>query len=278
MGPNQKHKISLTGVQETLLLTLWARAHDAASANPILGDTWARHILNQIEGGDIDKPDSLLTPFVALRTRSLDSWTTAFLDKHAQLPGGATVVSIACGLDSRSLRLERGPNIRWIDVELPDVVALRQRLLPTPEGDYQLIAASATDSAWLRQVPADRPTFIIFEGLSMYLGQEEGENLMNRLSAHFPSGQIAFDVVRPVMITFQSMFRDVKRTGSTLKWSVDDPKKIEARLPRLRLRDVRYHSRLDGLAESRISARIVLTVLDYIPGVWGTGQHLLYEF
>lgn len=276
MLPAEKQKIRLTGVQETLLLTLWARAHDAASTNPILGDTWARYILDQVEGGDVANPDSILTEFVALRTRSLDSWATAFLDRHAQ--EGATVVSIACGLDSRSLRLKRGPNVRWIDVELPDVAELRRRLLPTPDGDYKLVAASATDAAWLADVPADRPTFVIFEGLSMYLARDEGESLLERLAARFPSGEIAFDAVRPVMITFQSLFRDVKRTGSTLKWSVDDPRDIEARHPRLRLRDVRYHSRLDGLAESRISARIVLTVLDYIPGVWGTGQHLLYEF
>lgn len=112
----------------------------------------------------------------------------------------------------------------------------------------------------------------------MYLTQEDGEAMLERLSAHFPSGEIAFDAVRPVMITCQAIFRDVKRTGSTLKWAVGDPKEIELRHPRLRLKDVRYHSRLDGLGQSRISARIVLTLLDYIPGVWGTGQHLLYEF
>lgn len=272
----EKQKIRLTGVQETLLLTLWARDHDAASPKPIVGDTWARYVLNQVEGGDVAKPDSLLTPFVALRTRSLDSWTTDFLNKHAQT--GATIISLACGLDSRNLRLKWGPNVRWIDVELPDVAELRQKLLPTPDGDYKLIAASATDDAWLKNVPADRPTFIIFEGLSMYLSQEDGENLLDRLSNHFTSGEIAFDAVRPIMITCQSIFRDVKRTGSTLKWAVDDPKVIEVRHPGLKLRDVRYHSRLDGLAGSRISARIVLTLLDYIPGVWGTGQHLLYEF
>lgn len=274
--PAEKQKVRLTGVQETLLLTLWARAHDAASPEPILGDTWARHILNQIEGGGVSNPDSLLTPFVALRTRSLDAWTTAFLDKHAQ--EGATVVSLACGLDSRCLRLNWGPKVRWIDVELPDVAELRRKLLPTPEGDYKLIGASVTDDTWLKDVPVDRPTFVIFEGLSMYLSQDDGENLLRRVSAHFPSGEIAFDAVRPIMITCQAIFRDVKRTGSTLKWSVDDPKEIEVRLPRLKLREVRYHSTLDGLSQSRLSARIVLTLLDYIPGVWGTGQHLLYEF
>jgi methyltransferase (TIGR00027 family) len=277
MGPAEKLKIRLSGIQETLLITLWARAHDADQPKPILGDTWARYVLNQIEGGEDDKPDrGLLTPFVALRTRSLDSWTTAFLDKHAQT--GATVISLACGLDSRCLRLKWGPNIRWIDVELPDVATLREKLLPKPGGDYKLIAASATEDTWLKDVPADRPTFIIFEGLSMYLAKDEGENLLERLSAHFPSGEIAFDAVRPVMITCQAMFRKVATTGSTLKWAVDDPKGIEARHPRLRLRDVRIHSCMDGLAESPISARIVLSLLDYVPGVWGTGYHLRYEF
>lgn len=66
------------------------------------------------------------------------------------------------------------------------------------------------------------------------------------------------------MITCQAIFRDVKRTNSTLKWSVDDPKEMEGRLPRLKLREVRYHSTLDRLSQSRPSARIVLTLLESV--------------
>lgn len=88
------------------------------------------------------------------------------------------------------------------------------------EGDYKLIGASVTDDTWLKDAPVDRSTFVIFEGLSMYPYQDDGENLLRRVSAHFPSGEIAFDAVRPIMITCHAIFRDVKWTGTTQHWTV----------------------------------------------------------
>lgn len=106
-SPAEKEKIQLTRVQETLLLTLWARDHDAASPAQLLGDTWSRHILNQIEGGDVPRPDSLLTPFVALRSRSLDAWTRAFLARYADQE--ATVLSAPQAGPQHSLDRRRAP-------------------------------------------------------------------------------------------------------------------------------------------------------------------------
>ena len=56
------------------------------------------------------------------------------------------------------------PNARWVDVDYPDVISLRERLLPAPPGDYRMLGSSVTDDAWLDAVPADRPTVAVFEG------------------------------------------------------------------------------------------------------------------
>lgn len=80
---------------------------------------------------------------VTVRCCNIDSWTAGFLAAHLS----ATVVHLACGLDARCLRFERGPDVRCIDVDLPYAVELWNRLfLATIGGDYALVAGSATDT------------------------------------------------------------------------------------------------------------------------------------
>jgi len=42
--------------------------------------------------------------------------------------GGAVVVNIGAGLDSTFQRVDPG-TVRWINIDLPDVVAMRQKLI-----------------------------------------------------------------------------------------------------------------------------------------------------
>ena len=50
-----------------------------------------------------------------------------------------------------------------------------------------------TDPAWLADVPADRPTLMIGEGLTMYLTEADGVALLRRVVDHAPSGELQFD-------------------------------------------------------------------------------------
>lgn len=86
--------------------------------------------------------------------------------------------------------------MRWIDVDLPDVVALRTRLeLPRPDDNYELCAADALAPDWLDAVPADRPTLVVAERLVMYFQPEDGFSLIQRLVRRFErvGGQFCCD-------------------------------------------------------------------------------------
>lgn len=48
----------------------------------------------------------------------------AFLEEHPD----ATVVNIACGLDTRVYRLDNG-QVRWYNLDLPEVIDIRRRFL-----------------------------------------------------------------------------------------------------------------------------------------------------
>jgi O-methyltransferase involved in polyketide biosynthesis len=268
-------RVALSGTQETMLATLHGKALDAAGPHPVLGDPWAQRVLDQV---DYDLRRTGMTPTtsagVALRSRRLDRWTAAFLADHPE----ATVLHLACGLDARALRVPHGPGVRWVDVDLPDVVALRERLLPAPDGDHRLLAASVVDDGWLADVPADRPTIAVFEGLTMYLHEADGRALLTRICDRFPTGQLAFDVYGTVGIRLQRLVPAVRRSGSRLHWGVDDPRALEALHPRLRLLDDLRSVDMPGVEEFPPLGRLQMRLLAHLPGLRDVGRMLRYAF
>lgn len=176
-------KVTLTGPEETLLATLYGRAQDAASDNPVLADRWASEVIDKIDY-DFSKTgmDATACTTVAIRAQALDNWTSNFLATHSS----ATVLHLGAGLDSRCFRIQHGAGVRWVDLDLPDAVALRRRLVPSPEGDYTLLSTSVADhDQWLPNIPADRPTIVVLEGLTMYLHEEEGKRLLQSIVSRF---------------------------------------------------------------------------------------------
>jgi O-methyltransferase involved in polyketide biosynthesis len=280
-----RSKVTLTGTQETLMVTLHARHQDALLPRPILGDEWAGRTAELIDY-DFSKLgfQRALGAYVSLRARVLDRWTEAFLTTHP----AATVVHLACGLDSRSLRVPwnvDGGTVRWIDVDLPDVVELRKKLVPDPEGDYALVAASVLDDDWLKAIPADRPTVIVMEGLTMYLQPDDGKALISRLCAHFGGGthpgELLFDATGWIIIALQkwmSITAFVRHTNSQMTWSIDDPKALESRHDCLRLLEERVTTTMEGIEEFPIEGRIQMSIFSWLLGFRYVGRLLCYAF
>ncbi|KAK1573797.1 O-methyltransferase [Colletotrichum navitas] len=251
MAPGGKTKPALTGVPETLLGTVLSKAVDATSPSPILRDTWAAEMLTKIDY-DFNRLEvpGWMQAWAVLRSRDFDRWTSEFLDLHAHSPNGATVLHVACGLDTRALRLRqyfsRMP-LRWIDVDLPDVVKLRRELVPDPlvngnGSTYEMQALSATEAGWYRDIPADRPTVIVIEGLSMYLAEEEMRGLVHGLVDHFRQGQhqhghLIFDATNSFVLAAQGWLKPIVKSGSRFNWGLDNPLSIEAWAEGLTLRE-----------------------------------------
>src|SRR5215471_6281514 len=169
--------VDLSGAPQTMLATLYAKALDADFPKPILGDRYAKEIVERI---DYDWKKTTITarraPSVTTRTAHFDQWARKFLAAHPR----SVVLHLGCGLDSRFFRLQPGPDVEWYDVDYPDVAALRAQLYPSCD-HYRVIAASVTDPAWLAQIPTDRPTLMLAEGLTMYLTEQDGTALLRRV-------------------------------------------------------------------------------------------------
>lgn len=275
MDGEKVEKVTLTGAPETMLATLYGRALDSRAPDPILGDREADQAVRRI---DYDFRRTGMTPTsaagVALRARQLDDWTGEFLAAYPR----ATVIHLACGLDTRVQRLAPPPSVRWVDVDYPEVLELRRRLLPQPPGDYRMLGASVTDDGWLEEVPADRPTVAVFEGLTMYLRKQDGRRLIQRIAARFPSGQLLFDCYGTWGIRMQKLVPAVRRAGATLHWGIDDPHELEAWHEGLRCLDALRSVDMPGLDRLPRSGRQQMRVLARIPGLRDVGKILRYEF
>ena len=85
-----------------------------------------------------------------------------------------------------------------MSVDLPPVIALRQRLLP-PSPRIVNLAQSALDDTWMDSVDDTHGVFITAEGLLMYLQPDEAMGLIAQCAKRFPGGQMFFDLP-PVMV------------------------------------------------------------------------------
>jgi len=266
-------KITFTGAQETLLATLYGRALDNRSPDPVLGDAEADRLGREI---DYDFRRTGITPGVATgvaaRAKLLDDWTAEFLAARPE----ATVLHLGCGLDTRAHRLGPPPSVRWFDVDHPEVIELRRRLLREPDGDYHMIGASVTDEGWLEGLPGDRPVVAVFEGLSMYLREEEGRRLIERITTHFPRGQVLFDCYSRLAIRLQRLVPTIRSTGARLYWGIDDPRELERW--GLTCLDAVRALELPGLERAPLRERVRLRLAARIPRMRDTGRLLRYAF
>jgi O-methyltransferase involved in polyketide biosynthesis len=241
--------VQLTGARATNLATLYGRALDASSANPVLGDTFAVDTVKRL-GADLGatglRPGDEIA--VALRGRQIDTWAREFLAAHS----AATVVHLGCGLDSRVSRLAPGPGVRWFDVDFPDVIELRHEVCPDHAG-YEMIGSSVADPSWLDRIPADLPTLVIAEGLTPYLRPWDGQELVRRIVRRFPAGQLLFDAVSPGGVRLIRFNRAIRVAGAQVHWGIDGGGEVEAIDPRLRCRTELSIFDVDGF--DRLPAR-----------------------
>lgn len=226
-----REKVTFTRERETLLATLYGRALDSRQDDPVLGDRMAEETVSRIDY-DFSRigvgPQEAVS--VAIRARWLDTWTRAFLADQPE----ATVLHLGCGLDTRVYRIDPPAGVRWFDVDYPDVIALRRRLYPERPG-YQMIGSSVTDLDWLADVPRDRPGMIVAEGLLIYLDDTGVRRLVQAVTSHLPSGQLAFDTVSRLGAKLQFLNPPVRRSGAKVGWGLDDPDELRQWVPALQV-------------------------------------------
>lgn len=211
----------LNPIQEALLLTLRARAVDATTRTPILGDTHQAELADRI---DYDFAKLKLKPSLicgtALRGKKLDEAVRAFTATHRN----AVVLDLGCGLDTRMLRCDPSADVDWYDIDYPEVIELRGQLLPHSS---HLLGVDLTQPGWTEQLPADRPAMIVAEGLLPFLPGDTFHTLIREATTHFPTGELALNGYTRFAACAMKYHPSIKALGISAAQGFDDPHEPE---------------------------------------------------
>jgi methyltransferase (TIGR00027 family) len=98
------------------------------------------------------------------------------------------VINLAAGLDTRPYRLDLPSGLKWIEVDLPEILDEKSRVLASqsPRCELSRVPVDLTDAAARREclaasVEGAKQTLVITEGLLLYLEESEVRDLTQEL-------------------------------------------------------------------------------------------------
>ena len=246
-------KITLSGVPETMLQTVYARAKES-KGHGVIQDKKSDEIIGKLNYDfSLADKDAPMHSGVIARTIVLDKLVSEYLAKNP----GATVVNIACGLDTRCYRMTGFKH--WYNLDLPETIAVREKLLPE-SGNITQIAMSAMDD-WGKMVEESRThVLIIIEGLTMYLSEADVQQIFAVIANRFDDATVLVEIMNPMIV---KRFKEKSIEGSNAKftWGIKGGKALAALLPNFRF--VEEH----GLMEDMTQFMPIYKVLDKVPAI-----------
>ncbi|MGV0735753.1 class I SAM-dependent methyltransferase [Mycobacterium syngnathidarum] len=226
----------LTPVEKTLLITLTPRAMDARAPHPLLADDLAAKVLDRIGPAGAIKISSTVKIAAPVRSKMLDQLVVQFIAAHPN----AVVVELGCGLETRMHRIAPPPTVDWYDVDLPDVIALRRRLIPELDRAH-LVAASLTEPHWAEGIPRERPVIAVADGVLGFLTKADNTQILATLTNHFTGGGelvfVAYSrIAAKMMGGLPVQIGELRELGIPKGYQgfgFDDPRELEQLNPRV---------------------------------------------
>ena len=230
--------ITLSGVPETMLQTVYARAKESRGRGAIR-DLKAEEIIGRLDYDfSLADKDAAMHSGVIARTIVLDRLVGEYLAAHS----GATVMNLACGLDTRCYRMQGYAH--WYNLDLPETIAVREALLPE-SGSISQLAMPAMDDWGAAVEGPSGPALVIIEGLTMYLTQVDVQRIFAVIAGRFPAATVFTETMNPMVV---KRFKEKSIEGSKAKFTsgVKDGRALAALLPGFRLAG--EHCLTEGMA------------------------------
>lgn len=221
-----KEKVNVTGVPETMIQTLYARAKESMKPNAKIKDDMAAEIVSQLDYdfSNADK-DSAMSSGVIARTIVLDEMVGKYLAKHPK----TVVVNIACGMDTRCYRM-KGKYLRWYNVDLPETMEVRERFL-TEDGPIYQIAKSAMDASYIDDITYEgEDVLVVIEGLSMYLKEADIRQILAIIDQAFPKAMVLIEVMSPFVVKHVKE-KSIEGSNAKFTWGIKNGKLLEQMVP-----------------------------------------------
>ncbi len=210
-----KIKIDLGPVQKTLFLPVWARAMESQKSKPLLIDNTAVKIMEIIDY-DFTKIMETISEIVQIswiaRCKRFDDIINNFIKRH---PYG-TIVNIGCGMDTTYERLNNG-SIRWYDLDLPDVINLRQIFIEE-NSKREFISSSFLDPSWFEKIKINDSALFISANVFWYIKENLMEEFFKNIANTFNNLEMLFDVASPIGVKFGNELLEKTGMNSSPHW------------------------------------------------------------
>ena len=180
-------------------------------------------------------------------------------------------------------RVKWGKNTRWVDIDLPEVIALRRQVQSTsfPSHDYSLLGVDVLNEDWIHGISTDGPVLVVMEGFLPYLPEDDVRRLIQRVCESFRQGELLFDCINSA--TLQSLnermpIQSIRSTGTEFRSSVDDPKMLELFHPDLKLAESIRLPEAPRVEQFPLGFRALMYLSSWMPGVRDSARFLRFQF
>ncbi len=189
-----KYHIEKNTVQETLIIPLFGRLVCSERFPELFSDPEAKRICDSLDYDFAEKRKKMESAAglfgaleVAQRQYDLRCEAEMYLKDHPK----AAVVNLGCGLDDTFSKVDNG-QCKGYNIDLPDVIKVRNDLLPTGEREKNL-AFDLNDHSWMDQIDATDGAVFFAAGVLYYFRTAEVKKLFRAMAERFPGAVLAFD-------------------------------------------------------------------------------------
>ena len=231
MEEQKKYHIEKNTVQETLIIPLFGRLVCSERFPQLFSDPEAKRICDSLDYDFSEKRKKMESPAglfgaleVAQRQYDLQCEVEAYLKEHPR----AAVVNLGCGLDDSFRKCDNGL-CRGYNLDFPDVIAVRNELLPAGEREENL-ACDLNDLSWMDRIDASGGAVFFAAGVFYYFKTAELKTLFPAMAERFPGAALAFDAcnARGAKLMRKTWLKEAGITDVGAYFSLEDESELKS--------------------------------------------------
>ena len=215
----------IRNISDTALWVAMYRAWESERDDAVFRDPFARRLAGK-RGEEImatmQGANKHAWSYTA-RTYNVDAFVKQEVDRGADM-----VIDLAAGLDARPYRMQLPSSLRWIEIDLPPLLAYKEEILKgeKPLCKLERVPLDLADGAGRKRVfeqlgRSSKRAVVISEGLIVYLTAGEVCSLARDLAAQASFQHWATDLCSPRLLTMlqKQVGTPLAQAGSPLKFA-----------------------------------------------------------
>ncbi len=226
----EKFKVEPGTVQETLMMPLYGRVYCEEHFSNTFPNQAAKNAAEKVDY-DFGKVNSSELNMIVwgLRARMLQDAAKDYLKNYPK----ATIINLGCGLDLSFEEIDNG-TCRFINMDLPDVIAAREKIVTNREREFNL-PCDLMDFTWMEKIKGEpynvnigNGVYIISGGVLMYFHTEDMRRFFLALAEAFPGGGICFDGENQRGLEKSNKIVQKTGNGTKIYFPIENSKKLFA--------------------------------------------------